>query len=395
MISKQYLATKPEEADIDPERLEAVFARAKRDVDEGVLPSAQVAVARRGKVAGVRTFGSAVQGGVEGPATDETLYVIFSCTKAVVASAVWLLFEEGLLRLEERVAEIIPEFGTNGKDVVTVEQVLLHTSGFPYAPLGPPDWAERPKRLEAFARWRLNWEPGSRFEYHATSAHWVLAEVIERRTGAEYRAFVRERILDPMGLDELFVGLPDAYNARVADVLHVTPPVEPPGGWGEVTPNAILRFNEPEARAVGVPGGGGIASAAELALFYQTLVNGGETFDGRRVLKPETIEFATKVRTDGRHRDMMDTPVNRGLSVVVAGDDGLAHMRGFGRTASPRAFGHGGAGGQIGWGDPETGISVGYCTNGFVDWITSGRRITAISSLAANCALEAEVAAAG
>jgi CubicO group peptidase (beta-lactamase class C family) len=181
----------------------------------------------------------------------------------------------------------------------------------------------------------------------------------------------------------------------VADVLHVTPPVEPPGGWGEVTPNAILRFNEPEARAVGVPGGGGIASAAELALFYQTLVNGGETFDGRRVLKPETIEFATKVRTDGRHRDMMDTPVNRGLSVVVAGDDGLAHMRGFGRTASPRAFGHGGAGGQIGWGDPETGISVGYCTNGFVDWITSGRRITAISSLAANCALEAEVAAAG
>jgi CubicO group peptidase (beta-lactamase class C family) len=71
--------------------------------------------------------------------------------------------------------------------------------------------------------------------------------------------------------------------------------------------------------------------------------------------------------------------------VVVAGDDGLAFQRGFGRSTSPRAFGHGGAGGQIGWGDPETGISVGYTTDGFVDDLTQGRRGVAISSLAAQC----------
>jgi CubicO group peptidase (beta-lactamase class C family) len=76
---------------------------------------------------------------------------------------------------------------------------------------------------------------------------------------------------------------------------------------------------------------------------------------------------------------------NRALAVVVAGDDGYAFMRGFGRTCSGRAFGHGGAGGQIAWGDPETGISVGYATNGFADAIALGRRITAISSLAGNC----------
>ena len=87
------------------------------------------------------------------------------------------------------------------------------------------------------------------------------------------------------------------------------------------------------------------------------------------------------------------TPVNRALSVIVAGGDGNAYMRGFGRTASPRAFGHDGAGGQIAWGDPETGISVGYCTNGFVDLMTQGRRITAISSLAATSALESGVPA--
>ena len=389
MIDAKYLAEKPEAVGIDSERLEAVFARAKREVDDGVVPSAQVAVARRGRVAGVRTFGTAVQGGTERPATDETLYSIFSCTKAVVAVAVWLLFEEGLLRLDERVAEIIPEFGTNGKENVTVEQLLLHTAGFPHAPYHPDRWSDHSKRLEAFSTWRLTWEPDSRFEYHATSAHWVLVEIIERRTGKDFRTFIRERVTGPMGVGELFVGLPAEQDVRVADVRYVGEQREPPGGWGEVTPEAILRFNQPEVRRVGVPGGGGVASAAELALFYQPLVNGGEAVDGTRILKPETIEFATEVRTTERHRQpVLDVPVNRALSIVVAGDDGNAHLRGFGRVASGRTFGHGGAGGQIAWGDPETGISVGYCTNGFADWMTLGRRLTAISSLAAKCAPE-------
>lgn len=386
MIARNLMAKTPEDVGIDSTRLEALFARAKRDVDEGVLPSAQVAVARRGKVAGIRTFGSAVQGGTPRPATDETLYCIFSSTKAVVAAAIWLLCEDGLLRLEERVVDIIPEFGTNGKDVITVEQVLLHIGGFPYAPYRPEHWGDRARLLEAFGRWRLNWAPGSRFEYHPTSAHWVLSEIIFRRTGADYRALIRERVTGPMGLDELFIGMPAEHNVRVADVCYVSEPVEPPGGWGEVTPQAILEFNRPELRRVGVPGGGGIASAAELALFYQPLVNGGETVDGKRILKRETLAFATQVRTDDRYRDpVLNVPVNRALSVVVAGNDGNAHLRGFGRATSARAFGHGGAGGQVAWGDPETGISVGYCTNGFVDWMTSGRRITAISSLAARC----------
>ncbi len=385
MLDSKLIADKPEDVGVDSEALEAVFARAQRDIDDGVLPSAQVAVARHGRLAGLRTFGSAVQGGEERPATDETLYTIYSSTKAVVAVAIWQLLEEDNLKLEERVADIIPEFGTNGKDVVTVEQVLLHVAGFPQAPLGPKIWADREQRLEAFASWRLMWEPGSKFEYHATSAQWVLAEIIHQRRGCDFRDALREHVLDPMGLTELFVGLPEELNDRVADVCHVGEVVEPPGGFGEVTPQAILNFNAPENRPVGVPGGGGVASAAELAMFYQTLVNGGETPTGNRILKPETIEFATRVRT-AHHTDLMGTPVLRGLSIVIAGDDGLAHMRGFGRVASPRTIGHGGAGGQMAWGDRESGISLGYVTNGFVDWRTLGRRVTAISSLAAGCA---------
>lgn len=389
MINATRATAKPEDLGIESERLEAVFARAKRDVDDGTLPSAQVAVARRGRLAGMRTFGSAVQGGAEKPATDNTLYHIYSCTKAVVAAAVWQLFEEGQLRLDERVAEIIPEFGTNGKDVVTVEQLLLHAGGFPYAPFAPEKWSSQDELLRAFSQWRLTWPPDSRYEYHPTSAHWVLAEIIYRRGGAGYKTFIRERVTAPMGLDELYLGCPPEQQARAADVRFVGEPVEPPGGWNEVTPAAITRMNRPDVRAAGVPGGGGVASAATIAIFYQTLINGGETADGTRILRPETIEFATRVRSKPHHIERnTNVFANRGLSIVVAGDDGNAFMRGFGRTSSPRAFGHGGAGGQIAWGDPETGISVGYCTNGFVDYMTMGRRITAISSLASNCATE-------
>jgi CubicO group peptidase (beta-lactamase class C family) len=388
MTAPELTATRPEDLGIDSEKLEALFARAKRDVDDGTLKSAQIAVARHGMLAGLRTYGTVQHGGTETevPARDHTLYTIFSCTKAIVGAATWTVCEDGLLKIEEKVADIIPEFGTNGKENITVEQVMLHIAGFPLAPMAPTDWDNRERRLSRFAQWRLNWEPGTQFEYHATSAHWVLAEIIERRTGKDFRAYVRERILDPMGLTNFYIGLPESENSRVADVRHLIPPTPPPGGWGEVTPDAIKNFNGPEVRAVGVPGGGGIAGAAQLALFYQPLVNGGVTADGTRIMKAETIEWATQVRTNDFHRaPIIDTPVNRALTVVVAGDDGRTFERGFGRATSPRAFGHGGAGGQIGWGDPETGISLGYTTDGFLDDIAQGRRGVALSSLAASC----------
>ena len=120
----------------------------------------------------------------------------------------WKLIEAGQLRIDERVADIIPEFGTHGKERITVEQVMLHVGGFPYAPYRPEHWNDRGKRLEAFASWRLSWEPGSQYQYHPTSAHWVLAEIIDRRSGMDYREFIRQQVTGPLGLDELFLGLP-------------------------------------------------------------------------------------------------------------------------------------------------------------------------------------------
>jgi CubicO group peptidase (beta-lactamase class C family) len=373
----------PESLGIDAGRLEELRTRVRREIDGGLLPSCQLALARDGRLAAFEAFGDA---------GSETRYVIFSATKAFVASAAWLLIGEGSLDINHGVAEYIPEFATNGKDVVTVEQVMLHTSGFPRAPLGPPDWADRDRRLEAFAKWRLNWEPGTAHEYHPTSAHWVLAELIERITGHDYRDFIHERVTGALGLPRV-VGMPPDEQGGIAELELCGEPASPgelEAIFGvpelpvtEVTDDALLSFNRSDVRAVGVPGGGGVATAATVALFYQALLHNP---DG--LWDPDVLGDATgRVRNTFPDLLALGASANRALGVVVAGDDGNANKRGFGHTQSPRTFGHNGAGGQIAWADPESGLSFSYVTNGRdVNPIREGRRSIGISSRAAVCA---------
>ena len=385
-------ATSPADVGVDPDRLRELFAFVRAEVDEGRLPAAQVAVARRGRLAGAASFGRAVQGGAERPVDGETLFCIYSSTKAVVAAAVLCLVEDGLLTVDERAAAVVPAFAGQDKDAITIEQVMLHVGGFPGAPMHPRLWEDRALRLERMAGWRLNWPPGSRFEYHATSAHWLLAEVISARTGRDFRDYVRERLLDPLGLSDLWVGLPDAQHRRAADVVYMQARTAPDGEWREVNPETILHFNLPSQRRAGCPGGGGFATAAQMALFYQALLDGGAGASGGRALRPETIAFGTRVRSDPRrHRDpLTGVAVNRALLGVVAGDDGAAPLRGFGDGTSRRAFGHGGAGGQIAWGDPASGLSLAFLTNGFARDTEIARRTRRIGTLAAACARPAD-----
>lgn len=346
---------------IDEAALDALAARARREVDAGLLPAAQWALALDGEVIAEDTVGDV-------PAGDATRFVIYSATKAVVAAAIWQLLGEGTLALEQKVCEHIPEFATNGKDVVTVEQVLLHTAGFPQAPMNVT--LDRQARLEAFGRWRLNWEPGSRYEYHPTSAHWVLAELLERIDGVDFRLAIRRRVLDPLGLHQLRLGVPPDEQRDVARPVNVgeapTPEeweavlgVAVPPDVGEVTDEALVALGSPDGIAAGVPGGGGISTAADVARFYQALLH-----DPGGLWDPAVLADATGHVRNSFPDPQTGVPANRALSVVIAGGDGQAAMRGFGHTVSPRAFGHLGAGGQIAWADPESGLSFCWLTNG-------------------------------
>lgn len=383
--SADLTVSQKELSELNPVRVSRFLERVRREVDDGLLPAAQVAVARNGVLTLLESFGDA---------DEQSLFCVFSATKAITSSAAWLLMQENLLDPSERVGEIVPEFAANGKDAVTVEQLLTHTAGFPHAPFKALDWLDRETRLKRFAEWRLNWEPGTRFEYHPTSSMWVVAEIIERRSGLEFQDFVRQRVALALGLPEMFVGLPADQNVRALPCVHVGTALtsedyarmglpEPP--VTEVTEEAISNFNRPEIRAVGVPGGGGFMNAATLALFYQGILHGGLKVDGRfeEVWQASTRSMAREVKTGDLRDPVHGKRANRGLGIVVAGEEAPNYL-GFGHTNSPQAFGHNGAGGQLAWVDPATGISLAYLTSGHDRHsIRQGRRGVAISSHAA------------
>jgi CubicO group peptidase (beta-lactamase class C family) len=391
-------AASPASVGLDADRVDKLLARLRGFVESGAIPSGQLAIAREGVLAATAAFGEVAVAGRPRAASDETLYSGFSTTKAVVAAAVWLLIQDGKLRGDDRVADRIPGFEANGKQGVLVEHLLTHTAGFPAAPFEPLEWEDRERRLARFASWRLEWEPGERFQYHPSSGMWVLADLIERTSGRDHRAFVRERICRPLGLADLHLGLPSELNGRVADVVAVGKRPDPAAtrAAGLViaeqftgSDEAIFAFNRPEVRAVGVPGGGGIMNAGSLALFYQALLRGGCGSDGTQVWDPDVVRDALRVRT-GRLKDpMTGFMAKRALGVVVAGGEHRP-FRSFAPGNSPEAFGHAGAGGQVAWGDPASGLSFVFLTNGCDrDPIAMGSRGLSLSSAATRCLVSA------
>lgn len=121
---------------------------------------------------------------------------------------------------------------------------------------------------------------------------------------------------------------------------------------------ALISLNHPKAKVQGVPGGGSVVRAADLALLYQGLLANPSNVWDSAVLADATGRVRSSLP------DPSGVPANRGLGVVIAGDDGFAALRGFGTLASSRAFGHNGAGGQLAFADPASGLSCCYVTNG-------------------------------
>lgn len=347
--------------------LDELIGRARRDVDEGLVPSCQLALARDGELIAFETLGAG---------TNDDRYIIWSITKAVVASAIWRLVGDGKLRYEDRVADLIPEFGANGKEEVTLDHVMLHTAGFPRAPMKPEEGATREGRLSRFATWRLDCEPGSATAYHTTSAHWVLAELIERASGEDFRTFVSSVTGLALGsgqpLDVQIVGDPAGIGTverADGDVLELP----------EIESGLILRYNEPAVRAVGVPAAGAVADAAEVALFFQELLH-----DPEAKWDPAVLEDATHVVRNALPDPYTRVAANRTRGLVLAGDDGMESLRGFGPGVSPQAFASPGLGGQVAWADPMSGVSFAYLTNGIdADLVRAFRRSISLSKLAA------------
>jgi CubicO group peptidase (beta-lactamase class C family) len=363
-------AAAPSSLGLDPRALDRLQELITRHLAEGRYPGAQIAVARDGKLALSRTFGEAWIDPQRTPARDDSLWLLYSNTKVITASAIWVLAEQGALRFTDRVAEHVPGFEANGKGDITIVQLLSHQGGFPNADVPKAAWEDHELLRRAVSGFTLEWTPGSRVHYHSRAAHWVAAVLIEALTKTDYRAFIREQVIEPLGLgDELFVGLPDARHERATD-MH-----EPAASGGSQVRRA--EENNPEFRRAGTPGGGGYASARAMAAFYQMLAAGG-ILNGRRLLSPRMVQYVTRSVTGERVDGYMGMPMHRALGPHVRGT--TESMRGLGTIASPRTFGHGGVGSSYCWADPDSGVSFAYLTNSRVPDPWHSARLDIISN---------------
>lgn len=358
--------TTPEEANLRPEQIARLHALIEGHIKAGRYPGAQIAIARHGRLAHFRTFGAAKLGQA---ADDATMWLLFSNTKVITAAACWILAEQGAFRFTDRMADHIPAFARNGKGDVTVMQVITHTGGFPNAEVAPECWEDHARLHDAVCNFSLEFTPGSRLHYHGGSAHWALAVLIEKLTGQDFRAYLREALIERMGLGaEMQVGL-DAHGMAHAVDMH-----EPKDGGCA----PLADRNTPAFRKAGSPGGGGYATARAMAAFYQMMLAGG-TIGGTRILGPRTLQYAIRNWTGDMVDHYMGMPMHRGLGPHLRGT--TPGIRGLGSFASPATFGHGGAGNSYCWADPESGVSFAYLTNCRIPDPWHSQRLDQVSNL--------------
>jgi CubicO group peptidase (beta-lactamase class C family) len=335
----------PETLGFASEQLAKLDRLIVQHIDEGRYSGAQIALARHGKLALYRSFGSARTEPGAVAVTDRTLFLLFSNTKVLVSSAVWLLIQDGRVSLGDRVADHLPEFSANGKGDITIFDVITHQGGFPNANISRPAWSDHALMRADVCRFVSEWPAGSMVHYHPRAAHYVLAMLIEAVTGSDYRDFVRCRVIEPLGLGhELYLGVPVDEQARCVDVGGV--PVE--------------EKNTEVFRTAGLPFGGSFGTARAQAAFYQMLLQGGR-LNGVRLLSPRMIAYLTNDFTGDQEDVNHKVPMHRGLGPHLRGTPG--HRSGLGSIANPKTFGHGGIGSCYCWGDPVSGVSFAYVSN--------------------------------
>lgn len=335
------------------DRLPRTRTLIERGIEDRLHVGAQLYVSRHGVPAAELALGEARPGV---PMTAGSLMIWFSSTKAVTAVATAQLWERGLLDLDDPVAAHVPEFGAAGKGTVTIRHLLTHTAGFRAADgfgteRGPfqQTWEESIARICA-SPLEPGWVPGMRAGYHATSTMFMLGEIVRRQDGRPFARYVREAIFEPLGMLDSWVGMPPeryrAYGDRIG-IMHNT----------ELdTPRPMRRLCAEDGVARSIPGGNGWGPMRDLGRLYEMLLGRGARGDVR-LLAPQTVEAMTARHRVGMHDETFGIVVDWGLGLVI---DAMV----YGRHASPRTFGHGGAQSSAGFCDPEHGLVVALVTNG-------------------------------
>lgn len=349
---------------------ESIWSQVRELYRTGLHPAIALNIRHRGRLVLNRTIGhlSNPPGGVAGEiVTPDSLFSLFSASKIVTATLIMALVEDGLISLDDRVVDYLPEFGRHGKQGIRIRHLLQHTAGIPNLP--PIDDIEATFQsgtvdLEPIYDLRPLSAPGVRTAYHSIAGWQLLQAIVEKVTAKALPEVLRARLLDPLGIQNLTYGTDPARAALVA--RHAATGLRTPGFMSSIfTTNIGVDFdkaveltNRDGFHTAVLPSANIVATPDEVGRFMEMLRMGGE-LDGVRVLKPETVRRmvtdVTPARIDGTYR----LPMRYGLGVMMGGD--LFSLFGFGTKG---VFGHLGLSNVVAYADPARELSVSYLNTG-------------------------------
>lgn len=326
-------------------------------VSEGKERGVQLAVYHKGELI-VNAYAGTMSSDSTRAVTPTTLFPVFSVTKGITATVIHLLAEQGKLDYDQRICELWPEFGVNGKEGITIRHALTHTSGIAQLPEGIDfadmnDWDKMCKAIALLTPMTI---PGEVEEYHAITYGWIVGEIARRADGRPFAQIVKEDICAPLGIEDLYVGIPPEKEPQVAFLEEPEQEGKDLSGQGTpAIPAWVLPLhswmNHSDARRACIPATNGIMSALALSRHYAALLPGG--VDGVQLLSPACTKLAAElaVLPDG-------SLITRGLGYIAAG-----HSETLGDV--PGVFGSIGYGGSYGFADPENKLAVGFTKNMF------------------------------
>jgi CubicO group peptidase (beta-lactamase class C family) len=361
----------------------------ERDVERKLYDGAVTIVAVGGKVVFQHATGFADRGAAK-PMRLDSVFPIFSVSKAFNAVLVLQRVERGEVSLNTPVREIIPEFGSRGKQRVTIGQLLSHSGGLPASfPAVPADKiGDLDAVVAAVCDVGLEAVPGEEVSYSPIMAHAVLGQCVRRLDGGKrkLRDIARAELLEPLGMADTALGATKTLAARA-----VTPRVsdESPGMFDASALVGLgLAILNPELD-IEIPAGGFVSTGADVFRFAEAMRQGG-AWNGKRVLSKPMVELATSNHTDTRPNDLWTYarelkgwplfPANLGLGFFLRGE-GLQPTY-FGHLSTPGTYGAMGAGTTNFWVDPVRNITMVCLTTGFLEEANSALRFQRLSDVA-------------
>ena len=304
------------------------------------------------------------------PWAEDSIVLVFSSTKGATAICAHLLAQRGELDFDAPVAEYWPEFAAAGKQDIPVRWLLSHEVGLPVFdnPMTAEEWLSWEAPVKALAAQRPVWEPGTAHGYHAGTYGWLVGEVVRRISGKSVGTFFADEVAGPLGLD-FWIGLPESEESRVVPMIGIDlqdsdvdeqalterrrtlleTARDPDSLLNRPSTTTAPDMNSRAFHAAEIPAGNGITDARSLARMYASLI--GDGVDGVRLLNDETVARASTEQANGRD-EVMGIETRFGLGFSLDGTYG-----------GESAFGHGGAGGSLGFADPKAEIAFGYVMN--------------------------------